>query len=237
MRAALPLLLVTAVAALAVEQRTMDPVNRYAAMMEKSPFALATVEEKPKDASESFAANWELTGLAKVRNTGGEEKEYVSIRSRDGRLAFTLIGTAESTEAEAAGVTLHSVDWQEGRRKSSVMLKKGSELANVKFGEDSAVAAPPPPNVGNPGLGAMPRPGLQGVNPNLNNVPRPAPNTAQIQRGPIVPGNMPARNQLNTGAILQGVPPTVHPQPPGFNGVAPNNADPRRRIRIINSKP
>src|SRR3954469_1393692 len=97
MRAAL-LLLIIAVAVQAAElpARTNDPTTRYAGMMEQSPFALATVAEAPKEPTESFAANWGLSGLALLKDPAGVEKVFATIHSRDRRLSFTLVGDEPS---------------------------------------------------------------------------------------------------------------------------------------------
>ncbi len=150
MRAALLLLLVP-LAASAVETRLTDSTSRYAAMLEQSPFALATAVEAPPEPTESFTANWELTGLSKLRNEKGEERDYVSIRSRDRRLSFTLFGDEVATEAEAKGVSIHSIDRQENGRKSTVMLKRGAETGKVEFSQETTPApAAPAMNAMNP---------------------------------------------------------------------------------------
>src|SRR4051794_28473656 len=105
MRAAFLLLFVPLTVSAAVETRLNDPASRYGAMLEQSPFALATAVEAPKEATAPFTENWELTSLARLRNANGEEKDFITVRSRDRRLSFTLIGDQEATEEEAKGVS------------------------------------------------------------------------------------------------------------------------------------
>lgn len=142
MRAAFLLLLVP-FAASAAETRLTDPTSRYSAMLDQSPFALATVVETPPEPTEVFTANWELTGLAKLRNEKGEEKDFITVRSRDRRLSFSLFGDQVATEPEEAkGVGIQSIDRQDPMRKSTVMLKRGAEIGKVEFSQE--VTAPPP---------------------------------------------------------------------------------------------
>ncbi len=114
------------------------PLNRYDAMREQSPFALATVVEPPKAPTESFAANWELTGLAKLRDGQGLERDFVTIRSRDKRVSFSLFGDEPSTDPDARGITIAAVDRSPATRKSKVTLKRGVETAVVEFGQEVA---------------------------------------------------------------------------------------------------
>jgi hypothetical protein len=265
MRAAL-LLLLAPLAVSAAETRLTDPTARYSAMLEQSPFALATVVEAPEEPKESFAANWELTSLARLRDEHGEEKDYVTIRSRDRRLSFTLLGDQEATEEEAKGVSIQSVDRQDGR-KSSVILKRGAETAKVEFSQE---ASAPPAVPGNPAAmnanqtrvlqmqqmqtqqaqqarmqqmqntltyGANKIPGAQPA----AGIPRPAPN------GAMPPNMNPVPNSVNTavppnafGGMKGNLPNNgvVYPQPnnPNLNPALPNSADPRRRLRVINTR-
>lgn len=126
-----------------VEPRLTDPTSRYSAMLEQSPFALATVVEAPPEPTESFTANWDLIGLAKLRNEKGQDVDFVSIRSRDKRLSFSLYGDQIATAGEANGISIHSIDRQSDSRKSTVMLKRGAELGKVEFSQEAA--APPAP--------------------------------------------------------------------------------------------
>ena len=229
MRAAIPFLAL-AVAAQAAEIRTNDPTARYAGMMEQSPFALATVVEAPQEPKESFAANWELVGLADLKDPNGVTKTFVSIRSRDRRVSFTLIGDEVSKDEDSMGVSVQSVDWQEGSRKSTVMLKKGNETAKVEFGQDTAPQAPPAAPVAGVRPG-MPKPGqpIPGVIPGA-----PAPGVIRppgaVQRPPVPGNNNLVIPNKPTGA--------AYPQAPGVvNPAMPASADPRRRVRVINSHP
>jgi hypothetical protein len=267
MRAALFLLLAP-LAVSAAETRLTDPSSRYSAMLSESPFALATVVEAPKEPTESFTANWELTGLAKLRDANGEEKDFVTIRSRDRRLSFTLLGNQEATEKEAEGVSIHSVDRQEGARKSTVMLKRGAETGKIEFSQEAS--APPANAQMNPAAmnanqtRIMQQQQMQQQQARVqqmqntltygaNKVPavvNPAQPAAGIQRPPaagvIQPNNFTAPNGINT-AVPNGawggagnLPKNgvIFPTPNNgnVNPAVPDSGDPRRRLRVINTR-
>lgn len=260
MRAAF-LLLLFSLAASAAETRLDDPMARYGAMLNQSPFALATVVEAPPEPTESFTANWELTGIAKLRNDQGEEKDFITIRSRDRRLSFTLYGEQVATEDEAKGVSIHSVDRREGARKSTVTLKRGTELGKVEFSQESSTVP------------AAPQMNVTGANINLTQQQRMVQvqqlqaQQAQQQRlqqmqntltfggkppavvnpgvprptgGPVQP-NL-GGNGLNTAVPINagtGLPNNnvIYPSPiPGAGNTAVPNNDPRRKVRVINTR-
>ncbi|NBV86501.1 MAG: hypothetical protein EBS01_09625, partial [Verrucomicrobia bacterium] len=68
--------------------------QRYASLVEKSPFAIASTPPEPVPVStENFATNWVLTGISKQRDHEGKERFTVFVRSRD--LATRLVLTAD----------------------------------------------------------------------------------------------------------------------------------------------
>lgn len=214
------------------------PLNRYDAMREQSPFALATVVEPPKAPTESFAANWELTGLAKLRDGQGLERDFVTIRSRDKRVSFSLFGDEPSTDPDARGITIAAVDRSPATRKSKVTLKRGVETAVVEFGQE--VAPPPlPPNPGGPN-GGVPR-GFQLPTPGAFGSNFPAPGAGNVRPGLPMPAQPSQSNPVRAnGATL---PNGISPFPPTsvINNNAPNNAAPNAalppRTRYINTRP
>lgn len=184
------------------------PADRYAALLEKSPFAIASAAPEPVVAAENFATNWVLAGLSKQKGKSGEERYTVFVRSRD--LATRLVISADKPSDD--GVSLVSVDENAVAAKSTAILRKGSETGRVEFDQAvvaAAAAAPPPqgqpgkpggPSIRTPAKGApIPRPGMQGT------VPRPG--ASQGAPNPAVP--------------MPGAP----------------QAEPRRRIRPIQEPP
>lgn len=197
---------------------TRFPSSRYEKMLEESPFALATPVapvEAPKD---SFTKDWVLTGISKMRDVQGVERDFVSIMTRDQTQRFAFFGNEPNEE----GVSIDSIERSPQTGRSKVKLKKGSEYGLVEFDQmlmqSAAPAAAPGAVPGRQAPGALP-PRIPGLNPGkqpLNGRPMiPRPNQP-------VPGGMP---QMNNGA---GNAPLPAQQPPG--GV-------RQRIRVINSKP
>jgi hypothetical protein len=140
------------------------PADRYAAMKEKSPFALATpvaVAETP-----SFAQGMFVSGLAKL----SDDQVMVTVTDKDKR-SFTLVSGAESSD----GMSIVSVDWSDEIGKTKVTVKKGAEFGTLQFNEVAiktpiqvspvpAAARPRSPRVprGRPQLGSAPRPQVRG---------------------------------------------------------------------------
>jgi len=101
------------------------PKDRYASLRARSPFALATVAVATPAPQASFAANWYVSGVARL----GDDY-FVTIKGRDLSTEFTLFAS-EAVD----GVTLASVNWSDQVGKSTVILKKGTETARLEFNE------------------------------------------------------------------------------------------------------
>jgi hypothetical protein len=114
---------------------------RYDALKNQCPFALATPVAAPELPKASFAANWYVSGIGRL---GGED--FVSIKSRDLASQFSLYGGETDPKT---GVVLVSVKWMEGVGKSTVVLKKGAETAQLEFNEAEVHGAPQPATVAN----------------------------------------------------------------------------------------
>ena len=110
------------------------PADRYAAMREKSPFALATASV-PIASTGSFAANWYLGAIGRLGDT-----DFVTIKSRDLSVQFTLFGHEPNPEHR---VSISSVNWSDTVGESSVILQKGTETAKLEFNQ-SLLRAPAP---------------------------------------------------------------------------------------------
>jgi len=216
MKPSLPILAFLAGHAFAVESGVPAPfsADRYEKMVEKSPFALATPAVAPPVPQASFAANWYLTAVG--RDAQGQD--FVTVKAQDGSVHFSLTGREEHPDTQ---VSLASVDWSDTFRKSTAILKKGTETAKIIFSQEEAIAvapAPAPGRAGPGGGGPLPpvtiRQGSVGVqSPTMQPriaLPRPstAPVTAQPPRPVTQAGQVPV-----TGA-----------QPAGEN---------RRRVRNI----
>jgi hypothetical protein len=205
------------------------PPDRYAAMVAQSPFALATPVAPPPAAPErGFAADWYVTGLARY-----EDKDFVSIKSRDLATSFSLYGQEESN-----GVTLVGVEWSNERGKSTVTVRKGGETARLEFNQaELQSSAPPAPR---PVAGQPPVPGRP-IAPGQQAPPRPV--VAPLQQPQAVsvtnPVMQPPRINSSGAMIPRPTGAPVINQPgvaPGVVGGEQAPSDNRRRIRVINPK-
>lgn len=221
------------------------PADRYAAMVAQSPFALATPVAPPPTAPErGFAADWYVTGLARY-----DDKDFVSVKSRDLATSFSLYGNEESN-----GVTLVGVEWSSERGKSTVTVRKGGEIARLEFNQAELQSAAPPQQMPAPGAAGQPRsvvpqqpgqarinpPGQQAPRPVVTQLPQPVPVTNPVMQPPRAaiprPTGAPVINQpvtmpgaVNANVMPGGVSPTGAPSDSG-------SSDNRRRIRVINPK-
>jgi hypothetical protein len=158
------------------------PKGRYDAVRMHSPFAVATAETPPSAPTASFAANWFVSGIARV----GDE-DFVTIKSRDLSTQFSLFGMKDIRD----GVALASVTWSEAVGKSTVILRKGTETAKLEFNEAEIKATPAP----HPGTSPAPA----GV---VNGGPRP------VTKLPP----MPAPTVAGQPILGQPAPPSASPQ-------------------------
>lgn len=185
--------------------------ERYEKM--QSPFALATPVVPVAAPQASFAANWYLTGVGRDE----QGNDFITITNQDRSVSFSLSGREVHPET---GVSLASVSWNDGYKKTTADIKKGTETATLVFNQTDVVATP----LQLPGA----RPGGPGA---------PAPQTPVVVRpmgvgGAQVPGSMqprialprPSGAPVSAPVVQPGQLPGVNPQPAGEN---------RRRVRNI----
>jgi hypothetical protein len=138
------------------------PIDRYAPLRASSPFALATFVAPAPAPQASFAANWFVSGIARI----GEDN-FVTISSRDLSRQFSLFA-GESKD----GVTLASVNWSDDVGKSTVTLRRGAETAQLEFNE-AQVHGPAAPTPAGPArvAGVAPVAPVVAALPPIPNVP------------------------------------------------------------------
>ncbi len=159
--------------------------SRYESLREKSPFALATAAVATPAPQASFAANWYVSGVARIGDAN-----FVTIKSRDLATQFSLYG-----DEPVDGVTLASVNWSDTVGKSTVIIRKGTETARLEFNEAQLRSPAPATAAAGPAPAGA---GAAAANPNAMN-PRPM--------GASVPGlNMAAANNVTTGPSIPGTP-------------------------------
>ena len=244
MKRSLPLLSLLITHALAADSSipTAFSPDRYTTMIAKSPFALATptvVAPPPPPPQASFAANWYLTAVG--RDPDGQD--FVTIKAQDGSAHFSLTGRdADLT----TGVSIASVDWSDTFRKSTAILKKGTETAKLIFSQEEAQPAAPTPNRnfrvgGGPSIPIpVPNPGINpGIPPQgttgalFNQTPNPTSPRGFVPPRPttnglppvITPAPSPVANPIGTPVTI------ANPGQP-LNSATPPS-DTRRRIRTI----
>lgn len=176
------LLALSCVARASEKAPLVEPLSRYQAMIERSPFALATEGAPVPAATDNagFTKDLVLTGAVRLSNG-----EYITIASKDQTQRFGLM-TGETYN----GITIASVTWSDAVGKTKVTLKRGTEYGTISFDEAAArggaAGATPaegtPPVPGN-GQAALP-PGM--ISPNASQSPAPNFGNPAIRRPRII---------------------------------------------------
>jgi len=155
------------------------PGDRYSAMGANCPFATATPTVAAPQPQASFAANWFISGIARIGDS-----DFVTVKARDLSTQFSLFGKEPNSEN---GVILASVNWSETIGKSTVVLRRGTETTKLEFNEAQIHSAPQPaPEPGKPGA---PKPGTGGGV--LPGTPPHAPGAPTPNATGVVPPNSP----------------------------------------------
>jgi hypothetical protein len=201
------------------------PASRYASLLEKPLFAVATAAPEPVAPVENFASNWFLSSFAKARSKDGTEVYTAFIKSRDLSTRLMLVG-----EKPEDGVTLLAVEEAPTRAETVAVIRKGTETARVKFDQAAFAAAPPPVAASRPGTPGVPSaPGAPGAPAfptsagKVLNATTPKPSIPR-------PG-MSAQSRSGISSPPGAVPPPA--QPTGTSG----STESRKRVRPIESAP
>jgi hypothetical protein len=193
------------------------PQERYAAIAQKSPFALATPTAAPAAPVASFASNWYVTGLCKLG-----DQYYATIKSRDATTQFSLYGNDATN-----GVTLASVEWSETLGRSKVVLRKGTEMASLEFSETEVKGSGGAPPAATPPGAPMPSGTTARMGAGAPLPPNPAMATQNGTRPP---------NQIYPSAPIApggGRPVTVTPLQTGRPELVNPNFPGERRRRVV----
>jgi hypothetical protein len=157
-----------------------------------SPFAPATPVAPSAPPGPSFAANWFVTGIARI-----DDKDFVSIQARDLSTQFSLLGHDPHPGNE---VSLVEVQWSPVIGKSTVTLRKGAEIASLEFNEATirgptkqATAAA---GTATTGQGKQPLP-MAGIQPGQLRMPNSAPITVASFATPAPTGQTPDKAVAN----------------------------------------
>ena len=216
MKRTLPLLALLASQALALENAipAAFPADRYEKMVEASLFALATPVAPVAAPQANFAANLFLTAAG--RDPQGQD--FVTIKAQDNSVHFSLFGRDSNPET---GISLASVDWSDTFRKTTAIVKKGTETAKLIFSqEEAAVVAPQPAGARPPGSPPLPVTVRQGG--------------GGPPQTPVVQPRIALPRPTTMPVVTQPPQPVVQPgQPAGTPPGGPTSTENRRRIRNI----
>ena len=101
--------------------------ERYTELGRRCPFALASATVAPAAPQASFAANWYVSGIARLNDT-----DFVTIKARDLATQFSLYGREPNPQNQ---VSLVGIEWVEAVGKSIVTIRKDAETAKLEFNE------------------------------------------------------------------------------------------------------
>ena len=140
---------------------------RYAALGKKSPFTLASTTEEAAD----FAKDLVLAGFVRL---DGEEFVMVADKTKPNRV---LVGKKPSPSAQGMLLLEVKKDPSGDTAKMEARIKKGSEIATIKYEVTGGGGAPSAPGVGQP----------VAANPGAPTPPGVVPQPVQVQPG-VQPG-------------------------------------------------
>lgn len=163
--------------------------DRYAAMMKKSPFAVATAVAAPA-ATPNFAKDLYVANAARTA-----DGDLVTIQSAIDRNLKEYLTTKEPNPH---GYSISNIEWSERPGQTKVTISKDGQFATLAFNQALMASAPAPmPNnpqpVGSfsvPGQPSIPAPAYvpPKLPPNAAGIPTPPPHTrGMIQRNPGTP--------------------------------------------------
>ena len=157
---------------------------RYQAMMDRSPFAVATAVAAPA-ATPNFAKDLYVANAAHSK-----DGDYVTIASSADKNFKKYL----STDAAEDGYSITNIEWSDKIGETKVTISKDGQFATLTFNQ--AVLTQPLPNKPGPPMPGVvppqPQPGFQrpGQNPGA---PAPTPHVrGTIQRNPQPPPTPPA---------------------------------------------
>jgi hypothetical protein len=162
--------------------------ERYAAMLNKSPFSVATAVIVPA-ATPNFARDLYIANAAR---TPGED--LVTVMSSSDKIVKEYLSTKGPNEH---GYSIANIEWSDRPGATKVTISKDGQFATLTFNQALMASAPPPgqmPQPPQPVAGvppAVPTPVPNYVSPRPANVPgypMPSPHVrGVIQRNPNVP--------------------------------------------------
>jgi hypothetical protein len=171
--------------------------DRYTAMMNKSPFAVATAVA-PVAPTANFAKDLYVANAARLR-----DGDLVTIQSAIDRNMKEYLTTNAPNEH---GYAISNIEWSEKPGQTKVTISKDGQFATLTFNQAlMAITAPPSgpqPGTGAPGMPTVPVPAYMPPRP-PNGAGLPTPPTPHtrgvIQRNPNATRPNPARPNPDAG--------------------------------------
>ncbi len=137
--------------------------NRYSAMLNRSPFAVATAVAAPA-ATPNFARDLYVANAAHTADA-----DYVTIISSGDKNLKQYLSTKGPNED---GYTISNIQWSDKPGETKVTISKDGQFATLPFNQALLTPNAPPPTAAPPGVGVPPAPGVP-VQPNQSNIPKP----------------------------------------------------------------
>jgi hypothetical protein len=156
--------------------------DRYSAMLNRSPFAVATAVAMPAG-TPNFARDLYVANAARARG-----EDLVTIQSSSDKAVKEYLSTKSPNPH---GYAIANIEWSEQPGATKVTISKDGQFATLTFNQ-ALVVGPPPggPAPPPPGVPAVPAPAPNYVLPKPANVPgypMPSPHVrGVIQRNPSV---------------------------------------------------
>ena len=171
--------------------------DRYTAMMNKSPFAVATAVAAPA-ATPNFAKDLYVANAARL-----PEGDLVTIQSAIDRNMKEYLTTKAPNEH---GYAISNIEWSEKPGQTKVTISKDGQFATLAFNQALMATAPPT----GPQPGSVVAPGQP-----------PVPVPAYVPPRPVVNTGAPTPPPPHTRGLIQRNPSAAQPQKPNANADAP----------------
>jgi len=157
--------------------------DRYSAMLNRSPFALATAVALPS-ATPAVFKDLYVSNAAKFR-----EGDTITLASTADKNFKEYLTTKEPVD----GYSIANIEWSDKVGATKVTISKDGQFATLTFNQALLSQGPPSAPAVAPAAGAAPAPGYV-PKPPTPNVPTPPPHVrGVIQRNPIATPTPPVR--------------------------------------------
>ena len=169
---------------------------RYQAMMDRSPFSIATAPAATPPPAPNFAKDWYIANAAR-----SPDGDLVTIASSTDKNFKLYLNTREPVD----GVSISNIEWSDKVGGTKATITKDGQFSTLTFNQ--ALLSQP---IANPPAAPQPAPGQQPIPGQPQGMPQPVPQ---------VPGSAPANNTPIKPAPI----PTLPTPPPRVRSVIQRN--------------